>query len=268
MTLTRPGIVASGWLAADGAPQPAHDRHMGRAMLTSMLIHGVVFLSLVLAVAVVPKEVLNSVRPSFDLIYLPAESGPGGGGGGNPTAAPPKRMEVPAHQDPTTVPIATEKPAEPLPPLLASIQTNTTDLLQATGNASVSLANVGGGGKGPGLGEGEGPGAGPGRNGGSGGGDVYAPGNGVTMPVSLFEAKPIYTPEGMRQKIQGDVTLEVVVLADGTVGQVRVIQSLDRASGIDNAAIESARKWRFKPGMKDGKPVATIVRMIVSFRLH
>jgi protein TonB len=267
MTL-RPGIVASGWLAAESTYEHGQQRKMGRAMLTSLLIHGALLASLLVAVAVAPKEILNSFHPSFDVVYLPAtETGPGGGGGGNPNPAPPKRLEVPAHSDPSMVPTAVEKPQEPLPPLLASIQTNTTDLLQASGNSTVSLAAVGGDGLGHGLGPGAGDGVGPGRERGFGD-NAYAPGNGVTMPVATFEAKPIFTPEGMRAKIQGDVTLEVVVLADGTVGQVRVVQSLDRASGMDNAAIESARKWRFRPGTKDGKPVATIVRMIVSFRLH
>ena len=72
----------------------------------------------------------------------------------------------------------------------------------------------------------------------------------------------------MRAKLQGSVELEIVVLENGTVGDVRITKSLDRPSGLDDAAIEAAKKWKFLPGMKDGKPVATRVGLVLEFRLH
>jgi TonB family protein len=150
---------------------------------------------------------------------------------------------------------------------VAPIQTNSAAVLQATGTSSVSLATFGGGGAGGGIGPGRGNGVGPGTGGGFGDG-AFAPGNGVTWPRDTYQEKPKYTPDGMRAKIQGIVELEIVVLANGTVGSVRVTKSLDRASGLDDAAVEAAKKWKFIPGTKDGQPVATKVPMQLEFRLH
>ncbi len=260
-------IVAAGWLGAQSIFDHPDERKMGRAMMTSMLLHGAFFAALIFAVAVVPQQVLEKIDPlEFKAVFLP-EPGRGGGGGGSPAPAPKRQVEIPKHQAPTAVPIPTIAPVDPPPTLLAPIQTNTSALLQASGNSSISLAAWGGGGSGGGLGSGTGNGVGPGTGGGFGGG-AYAPGNGVSWPDVLREVKPKYTPDAMRAKLQGAVELEIVVLENGTVGDVRVTKSLDRASGLDDAAIEAAKKWLFKPGMKDGKPVSTRVGLVLEFRLH
>jgi TonB family protein len=271
-TSTGPGIVSSGWLAANS--EYGHDdgrnKRRASAMATSLLVHGGLVVALIVAFTVVPQQ----IAPTENLIFLenivyPPEPGKGGGGGGNPAPAPPKKTEVPEHAPPpAVVPEITVKPVEPPPvSLIAPIQTNTTALLQSTGNSSVSLAALGGGGSGGGMGSGRGAGVGPGTEAGFGGG-AFAPGNGVSWPDLIEMVKPIYTPEAMRTKMQGIVTLEVVVLENGRVGDVRVVKSLDRASGLDAAAITAAKQWTFKPGMKDGKPVATKVTLELEFRLH
>ena len=88
-------------------------------------------------------------------------------------------------------------------------------------------------------------------------------------PVPIHEVQPKYTGEAMRSKIQGEVHLEAIVLPDGTIGDIRVIRSLDRLCGLDQEAINAARAWRFMPG-KDvtGQPVPVIVTLIMEFRLH
>jgi TonB family protein len=96
---------------------------------------------------------------------------------------------------------------------------------------------------------------------------AYQPGNGVTYPTLLREEKPQYPDAAMRAKIEGVVELEAVVRADGTVGDVRVLKSLDQTYGLDAEAIATARKWLFRPGAKDGKPVPVIVTIILEFRL-
>ena len=92
-------------------------------------------------------------------------------------------------------------------------------------------------------------------------------GPGVTMPVLVTEAKPNYTPQAMKAKIQGSVWLEAVVLADGTVGDVKVTKSLDSKYGLDDEAVKSMKKWRFKPGLKDKKPVPVVIEAEMSFKL-
>ena len=81
------------------------------------------------------------------------------------------------------------------------------------------------------------------------------------------EVKPKYTPEAMQQKIQGSVWLECVVLETGDVGDIEVTRSLDDEYGLDQEAIKAAKQWKFKPGTKDGKPVAVVVTIELTFTL-
>src|SRR5207237_444697 len=99
-------------------------------------------------------------------------------------------------------------------------------------------------GTGTGIGPGTGSGLGPGSGGGTGGG-TYRPGNGVTTPRVLKEVKPQYTSDAMRAKVQGSVWLECVVRPDGSVGDVKVIRSLDSTFGLDLEAMKAARPWKF-----------------------
>ena len=84
----------------------------------------------------------------------------------------------------------------------------------------------------------------------------------------LREVRPQYTAEAMRARIQGTVWLEVVVLPDGTVGDVTVTKTLDKVFGLDEQAIDAARQWRFAPGMRFGEPVAVVVGLELFFNLR
>ena len=88
---------------------------------------------------------------------------------------------------------------------------------------------------------------------------VYRPGNGVTLPVVTYEVRPQYTAEAMRAKITGRVVVELTVTSKGEVTDVEVTQSLDREYGLDDNCVAAAKQWKFKPGTKDGKPVAVRV---------
>ena len=97
---------------------------------------------------------------------------------------------------------------------------------------------------------------------------VYAPGNGVSLPVVVKQVPPQYTQEAKDARIQGTVLLECVVLADGTIGDVSVKRSLDSTLGLDQEAVKAMKQWRFSPGMKDGKPVAVRVQVESAFTLQ
>jgi len=84
---------------------------------------------------------------------------------------------------------------------------------------------------------------------------VYVPGNGVSVPVLVKEVRPDYPPAAKNARIDGSVLLQSVVQRDGTVGAVKVLKSLDGQRGLDRAAIDAMKQWRFKPGLKDGKAV-------------
>ena len=211
--------------------------------------------------------------PLGTLVYLEA-AGPGGGGGGSPAPAPPKPIVIPRTEAPTPIPVPIVPPpptvTQPPPPptLSVPVMTANAEAAQASGTSTVSLAAYGGGGRGTGLGAGTGSGVGPGTGGGFGGG-MARPGAGINNPVPLKRVTPTYTSEAMRAKIQGQVQLEVEVLDDGSVGNVRVIRSLDRAYGLDLEAIKAARQWVFRPATdRSGKPVPIVVILELSFTIH
>jgi protein TonB len=108
-------------------------------------------------------------------------------------------------------------------------------------------------GDGPGVGVGEGP---------------YGVGNGVTGPQLIHRTPPQYSPEAMRAKVQGVAVLSGVVGVDGTLHDIRVVRSLDAAFGLDREAIACVKQWRFRPGMRQGKPVAVYVTIEVAFTLR
>jgi protein TonB len=96
---------------------------------------------------------------------------------------------------------------------------------------------------------------------------VYKPGNGVTLPVVTKQVKAFYTQEAMDAHIEGTVGLDVVVQADGSVGEVKVARSLDPTYGLDQEAVKAMKQWQFKPGTKDGKAVAVQIAVEINFTL-
>ena len=99
--------------------------------------------------------------------------------------------------------------------------------------------------------------------------EVYRPGNGISSPVPITQPKPKYPRAAMDAKIEGVVLLECVVRADGTVGDISVLRSLDKEFGLDDAAVAAAKLWTFQPGIRqrDKKPVAVRVTIEMAFTL-
>lgn len=124
---------------------------------------------------------------------------------------------------------------------------------------------------------------------------------GVAAPVVvLTSSEPQYTRAGMVLKLQGTVELEVVVKADGSVGDARVITGFearlpalladlraralggpdsnhaalvlqivgDGPIGLDANAIECVRTWTFTPGTILGRPASVIRTVSMPFRLR
>ncbi len=276
-------------LTGDLTGGPHIQARTGHALSVSMASHVALFVVLVVIVARMPEAARAPVNSMFfaakDIIWLDRPGpGGGGGGGGNKMPEPPKKAELPG-KDKITVPAAKppklENPEppkdEPKPPAQINIPAMTiaSGVQEApgalTGLPSVSQGPGSGGGAGTGtgggIGPGQGSGLGPGYGGGFGGG-AYRPGNGVISPRLLVEVKPNYTADAMRAKIQGVVTLEAVVMPDGSVGNVHVTRSLDQTFGLDQEAIKTVKKWRFAPGTRMGQPVPVLVEIEMTFTLR
>src|SRR3954453_2982703 len=97
---------------------------------------------------------------------------------------------------------------------------------------------------------------------------VYRAGGEVSSPKGTKQGPPNYTGEAMRASVEGSVLMEAVVLANGTVGEVRIVRSLEKEHGLDNVAVETVKKWLFVPGKKDGVPVPVLVEVKMAFSLR
>lgn len=141
-------------------------------------------------------------------------------------------------------------------------------MAESPGHSSSAGPGSGGGagsGSGVGLGAGQGGGIGSGSGGGTGGGPFH-PGAGIAPPQLLREVRAGYTDDARRQAIAGDVVLEIVVKRDGSVGQVRVLQSL--GGGLEQKAIDAVKQWKFSPATRAGTPVDVVVEVSVGFKLR
>jgi TonB family protein len=81
----------------------------------------------------------------------------------------------------------------------------------------------------------------------------------------LEKPDPVYTAEARARKIEGDVVLDVIFSANGSVDVLRVAHGL--GYGLDQAAISAARRIRFRPERIDGKPVDERAKLTIVFRL-
>jgi TonB family protein len=89
---------------------------------------------------------------------------------------------------------------------------------------------------------------------------------GATTPVDILDKpKPEYTAEGRNLKLEGDVVLDLVFLANGTVQVNRVISGLGH--GLDEAASRAAQQIKFKPAKREGQSVDFPARVRIEFRL-
>src|SRR5437870_13558802 len=87
-----------------------------------------------------------------------------------------------------------------------------------------------------------------------------------TTPVDILDKpRPEYTAEGRRLRIEGDVVLEMIFLANGSIQVNRVVSGLGH--GLDEAATRAAQQIKFKPAKREGQPVDYPARVRIEFRL-
>jgi TonB family protein len=82
-------------------------------------------------------------------------------------------------------------------------------------------------------------------------------------PRVVKENPPLYTESAFRKGIEGRVVLKAIVRKDGSVGPVRVHQSL--LPELDEAAVQAVRTWQFDPAKVDGEPINVLTHIEVDF---
>jgi TonB family protein len=87
----------------------------------------------------------------------------------------------------------------------------------------------------------------------------------VRPPTVISRVEPKYTDEAREAHLSGTVVLEAIVRTDGSVDVVRVVRSL--GMGLDESAIDALKQWKFRPGMKNDKPVDVALNIEVNFAL-
>ena len=192
------------------------------------------------------------------------------GGGGKHDLAPASRGHLPKF-----VPQQVVAPKAP-PTIAAKLQVEPTVTVQKDLKmADNTLPNLGlpsssrngvslGNGHGTGIGSGEDAGLGSGSGGGTGGG-VFHVGGGVSRPEVLYESPAEYSEEARKAKFSGDVEVYLWVDEKGSPSHIRVVRGA--GLGLDEKAMEAVRQYRFKPAMKDGKPVRVDLYIDVNFQI-
>jgi protein TonB len=219
----------------------------------------------------------DHIRLKDFTLFAPSK---GGGGGGTNSLTDPNAGRTP-RQDRMPIlppqPQALDNPRLPVDPAIAvpieiklpdnpalpniGVNKSPTVLLSGGQGTKGGIGTGSNGGDGPG----KGPGYGPGFDGGTGG-SVYTPGiGGVSNPIPLLTPEADFSDEARRNKYQGMCMITIIVDAQGYPRNPRVARTL--GMGLDEKAIEAVKKYRFKPAMKDGKPVASIISVAVNFRL-
>jgi periplasmic protein TonB len=84
-------------------------------------------------------------------------------------------------------------------------------------------------------------------------------------PEATSQVAPAYPAELRKAKIEGSVTLAFILSEEGRVEEPRVENS--SRPEFEKPALDAIRKWRFRPGVKDGQPVRTYIRIPMKFRV-
>jgi TonB family protein len=85
-------------------------------------------------------------------------------------------------------------------------------------------------------------------------------------PFIAFKPEPAYTEEARQNALAGTVLLKAIFTADGVVTSIKVASGLPY--GLEENAVEAAKKIRFIPAVKDGKFVSTWMQLEYSFNLY
>lgn len=92
----------------------------------------------------------------------------------------------------------------------------------------------------------------------------YRVGGDVKAPVVISRVEPVYPAEARAHRVSGIVIVEAVIDRDGNVRDVKVLKPLP--FGVDQAAADAVKQWKFSPGTRNGEPVEVFVNLTVSFK--
>jgi TonB family protein len=109
-------------------------------------------------------------------------------------------------------------------------------------------------------------------------------GGGVTGPVVIYQPDPEFTKEGRKAKVQGVVTVSLVVDEHGQPQNVHIVRGMGigtdgrpdpklkkaarkAADGMNQSAVDAVKQYKFKPAMENGRPVSVYLNVEVNFEI-
>ena len=90
----------------------------------------------------------------------------------------------------------------------------------------------------------------------------YTVADGMTLPVKVKDARPVYPPIAVEYELRGTVILEAIVGESGRVIAARVVKSIPV---FDQSALYAVRQWEFQPTAVDGQPVRVLITVTARF---
>jgi TonB family protein len=86
----------------------------------------------------------------------------------------------------------------------------------------------------------------------------------ISQPLATRKVDPAYPLQLIHENVSGTVILYAVIHADGTVGNVRILRSVD--DRLDQFASQAVVQWQFQPATKNGSPVDVEATFQIPFR--
>jgi protein TonB len=274
--------------SANGAPihllKFDRSTRSGRAQSLSLLTHATLIAALVLLVTHPPggkqdhptlgSQIFRSLPVPTDLLnalrgFHPLE---GRGAGGNQNPIPATRGNLPPLSSIQLVKPSLPPKREmelPVPPTI--LDPNALPILRPTDHIGLpwmkEYTESPGPGKGGTIGSSGGDTIGDSTKGPGGRGESQFPYQpGTTQASCAYCPDPQYTDEAREAKLQGTVTLQVLVGADGRASQIRLVRGI--GLGLDERAVQSVRGWKFIPARDAShRPVPSWVTIEAIFRL-
>ncbi len=87
----------------------------------------------------------------------------------------------------------------------------------------------------------------------------------ITAPVLVKQVPPVYPARAQRMGVEGNVQLRITISAEGKVSDVKILAGLPH--GLNEAAMDAVRRWRFNPASAGDKPVESMLNVSVGFKL-
>jgi TonB family protein len=284
---TQPSVALTAAHAANAAPFHLLDDRYEKASLTAQVgstcLHVLIFGVLVYAMMHPVTETRPGTKPrSFSVDSLnfstpkwmraaAVDSLGKRGSGGDLNPLPPTAGELaPPSKIVLAPPRLPDGKPHPLPVLVTTFDADAPDLTSPVKDLGLPWMHDRNNSPGPGIngigtqigrGMGYGPGDGTGQ-----GGDSTPYARVATQVVCRICPDPAYSDEARKAKVQGLVTMRVLVGADGRVKDVQVTRGI--GLGLDESAVRAVRGWQFIPA-RDGsrRAVAAWVTIETIFRL-